>query len=161
MSVSSIMFDSQLSWEKHIMHVFSKVTKNIHALNRFSSDFNQSELLRIAHGSIYSILCFAAKIWLNRGLLKIIKRLKVISNLTLQIVLGKKRPVCSILELHSLANMLTPEQMALHQPGYLLQKACASKAPTDLYNLAMSLVTFKERANSTMLTKNYISKVGL
>ena len=62
------------------------------------------------------------------------------------------------LELHSLANMVIPKQMALHQPGYLLQKDCALKAPTDLYNLAKSQVSYKERTKSTIFTKNHISK---
>ena len=87
-----------------------------------SSDLNHSELLSIAHGSIYSVLYYAAGTWLNVGLhKKFVKRLKVLSNSTLQIVFGKKRQECSTLELHS----LTPEQMALHQLGCLLQKVCA------------------------------------
>ena len=110
----------------------------------------------------FSFFNYAAGTWLNGGLhKKFVKRLKVLSNSTLQIVFGKKRQECSTLELHSLANMLTPEQMALHQPGCLLQKVCASKAPTDLYSLAMSQVSYKERTKSTMVTKNCISKVGL
>ena len=46
-----------------------------------------------------------------------------------------------------------PEQMALHQHGCLLQKFCGSKAPTDLYNLEMCQVSYKERTKSTMVTK--------
>ena len=112
---------TKLSWEKHIVHVSIIVKKKIHALRRISSDLNQSELLSIAHESIYSVLYYAAGSWLNGGLhKKIVKRLKVLSNSTLQIVFGKKRQECSTLELHSLANMLIPEQMALHQPGFLL-----------------------------------------
>ena len=108
------------------------------------------------------MLYYAAGTWLNVGLhKKVVKRLKVLSNPTLQIVFLEKRQECSTLELHSLANMPTPEQMALHQTGCLLQKVCALKAPTDIYNLAMSQVSYKERTKSTMVTKNYISKVGL
>ena len=35
-------------------------------------------------------------------------------------------------EFYSLANILTPAQMALYQPGCLLQKFLAVKAPGDL-----------------------------
>ena len=63
------------------------------------------------------------------------------------------------LELHSLANMLKPERMALHQPGCLLQKVCASKAPSDLYNLAVSQVSSKERTKSIMVTKTAFPKL--
>jgi hypothetical protein len=65
------------------------------------------------------------------------------------------------MELHSLANMLTPAQMAMHLPGCLLQKVLAMKAPKDLYKLAMSQVSYKERTNKTMVNKNWTNKVGL
>jgi hypothetical protein len=35
------------------------------------------------------------------------------------------------------------------------------KAPRDLYTLAMSQVSYKERTKTTMVTKNCTSKVGL
>ena len=37
-------------------------------LKRITSDQNQSELLSIAHGSIYSVLYYAAGTWLNGDL---------------------------------------------------------------------------------------------
>ena len=162
MRVWGVMFDSKLSWENHVVHVCSIVKRKIYALRRISSDLNQSELLSIAHGSIYSVMYYAAGTWLNEGLQeKFVRKLKVLSNSTLQIVFGKRRQECSTLELHSQAKMLTPEQMALYQPGCLLQKVLAMKAPGDLYTLAMSQVSYKERTNTTMVTKNWSSKVGL
>jgi hypothetical protein len=50
--------------------------------------------------------------------------------------------------------MLTPLQMALYNPGCFLQKVLAVKAPRDLYTLAMSKVSYKERTKTTMVTKN-------
>ena len=64
-------------------------------------------------------------------------------------------------EFYSLANILTPAQMALYQPGCLLQKFLAVKAPGDLDTLAMSHVSYKERTNTTMVTKGWSSKIGL
>ena len=60
---------------------------------------------------------------------QLLKRLKVLSNATLQIMFGTKRQEWSTVELHSLANMSTPSQMALYYPGCLLQKVLAIKAP--------------------------------
>ena len=51
--------------------------------------------------------------------------------------------------------------MALYHPGCLLQKVLAVKAPGDLYTLAMSQVSYKERTNTTMVTKDWSSKIGL
>ena len=51
--------------------------------------------------------------------------------------------------------------MALYQPGCLLQKFLAVKAPGDLDTLAMSHVSYKERTNTTMVTKGWSSKIGL
>ena len=79
----------------------------------------------------------------------------------LMALFGKRRQESSTLELHRLANMLTPEQMALYQPGCLLQKVLAVKAPGDLYTLAISQVSYKDRTNTTMVTKNWTSNVGL
>jgi hypothetical protein len=35
------------------------------------------------------------------------------------------------------------------------------KAPKDLYTLAMSKIFFKERTKTTMVNKNWTSKIGL
>jgi hypothetical protein len=60
---------------------------------------------------------YAAVTWLNESLQeKLFERFKFFSNSTLQIVFGKRRQDCSTLELHSLANMMTPSQMALYHP---------------------------------------------
>ena len=45
--------------------------------------------------------------------------------------------------------------MTLYQPGCLLQKVLAVKAPGDLYTLAMSQLSYKERTNTTMVTKDW------
>ncbi len=67
------------------------VKKKILALRKISTDLNPSELLGIAHGSINSVLYYAAGTWLNGGLQeKHLRRLKVLSNPTLQIVFGKR-----------------------------------------------------------------------
>ena len=42
----------------------------------------------------------------------------------------------------------------------LLQKVCASKTPSDLYNLIMRQCSCKERTNTTLVTKDWIF-VGL
>jgi hypothetical protein len=42
-----------------------------------------------------------------------------------------------------------------------LQKVLGVKAQRDLYNLAMSQVSYKERTKTTMVTKKWTSKVGL
>ena len=128
MRVLEVMFDSKLSWENHIVHVCNIVKKKIHALRRISSDLSQSELLSIAHGSIYSVLYYAAGTWLNEGLKeKYLRQLKVLSNSTLQIVFGKRRQESSTLELHRLANMLTPEQMSLyHWLSFAESSSCES-----------------------------------
>jgi hypothetical protein len=126
---------------------FNIVKKKIHALRNILTDLNPSELLGIAHGSIYSVLHYVAGTWLNEVLQeKYLSRLKVLSNSMLQIVFGKRRQECSTLELHSLANMLTPSQMALSHPrSFFCKRFWIVKAPRDLYTLAMSLVAYKER----------------
>ena len=114
------------------LKLFLFLRPTIRLCNHFKLWWVQSHdiLLSIAHGLIYSVLYYAAGTWLNEGLKeKYLKRLKVLSNSTLQIVFGKKKQEFSTLELHRLANMLTPEQMALYQPGCLLQKVLAVKAP--------------------------------
>jgi hypothetical protein len=54
------MFDSKLSWENHINHISTIDKKKIHALRKISPELDQSELLNIAHGSIYYVLYYAA-----------------------------------------------------------------------------------------------------
>jgi hypothetical protein len=99
-------------------------------------------------------LYYAAGIWLNGGLQKIPQKPQVLLYSTLQIVFMKRRQECSTLELHSLANMLTPSEMALYHPGWFFQKVLAVSASRDLYTLAMSQVSYRERTKTTMVTKN-------
>jgi predicted nucleotidyltransferase component of viral defense system len=56
---------------------------------------------------------------------------------------------------------VTPSQMALYHPGCFLQKVLPVKAPRDLYTLAMSRVSYKERTKTTMVIKNWTSKVRI
>jgi hypothetical protein len=49
----------------HITHISNIVKKKIHALRKILTDLNPFELLGIAHQSIYSVLNYAADIWLN------------------------------------------------------------------------------------------------
>jgi hypothetical protein len=65
MRVLGVMFDSKLSWGSHITNISNFVRKKIHALRKISTDLNPSELLGIAHGSIYSVLYYAAGTWLK------------------------------------------------------------------------------------------------
>ena len=162
MRVLGVTFDSKLSWESHIDKISLSVKKKIHALRKLSTDLNQPELLNIAHGSIYSILYYAAGTWLNNGLHeKLLCSLIVLSNATLRIVFNKKKQDIRTIELHSLANMLSPAQMALHSPGCLLQKVLALKTPSTLYALASVQVSYKERTKLTIVTKDWTSSIGL
>jgi hypothetical protein len=87
-------------------------------------------------------------------------RFQVLSNSKLQIAFWKKRQECSTLELHRLANMLTPSQMALSHPGCFQHKVLGVKTSRDFYTLAMRQISYIERTNTTMVTKNWTSKVG-
>ena len=52
--------------------------------------------------------------------------------------------------------------MALYYPGcFILQKFLALKALRDLYNLAKKQVSFKQRTQNTMVTKDWTTVVGL
>ena len=55
--------------------------------------------------------------------------------------------------------LLTTAQMALNQPGCLLQKVLGVKALGNIYNLAMSQVSYKKI--NTMVTKDWSTKIGL
>ena len=68
MRVLGVIFHSKLSWENHIFHVSSIIQNKIHALRKISSYLSQAELLNIAHGSIFSVLYYAADTWLNEAL---------------------------------------------------------------------------------------------
>jgi hypothetical protein len=52
----------------HKFHLYLIIKKKIYALGKISTDLNPSELLGIAHGSICSVLYYAAGTRLNRGL---------------------------------------------------------------------------------------------
>ena len=78
-----VIFDSKMSGEADINKIFSNIKKKIHALRKISSDLNHSERLSVAHGSIYSVLYYAAGTWLNDHLsIKLKKILNIIIIIT-------------------------------------------------------------------------------
>jgi hypothetical protein len=80
----------------HKTHIFNIVKKKIPALRKITTDLYPSELFGIAHGSIYSVLHYAAGTWQNGDLQeKDFRTLKVFSNSMLQIVFGKRRQKCN------------------------------------------------------------------
>jgi hypothetical protein len=58
--VLGVIFDSKLSWGSHITHISNIVKQKIHIFRNISTDLNPYKLLGIAHGSIYSVLYYAA-----------------------------------------------------------------------------------------------------
>ena len=162
MRVLGVIFDSKMSWEAHINNIASNIKKKIHALRKISSDLNHSERLSVAHGSIYSVLYYAAGTWLNDHLsIKLKRILKGLSNSILRIVFGKRIMDCDTQQLHSLAHMLTPAQMTFYSPGCFLQKTLATKLPVKLYEMAIQQVKYKERTDETLLTKTFTQTFGL
>jgi hypothetical protein len=162
MRVLGVIFDSKMSWEAHINNISSNIKNKIHALRKISSDLNHSEHLSVAHGSIYSVLYYAAGTWLNDHLhIKLKRILKCLSNSTLRIVFGKRIKDCDTQQLHSLANMLTPAQMTFYSTGCFLQKTLATKVPVILYEMALQQVKYKERTDETILTKTFTQTFGL
>jgi hypothetical protein len=111
-----------------------------------SSDLNHSERLSVAHGSIYSVLYYAAGTWLNDNLsIKLKRILKCLSNFTLRIIFGKRSMDCDTQQLHSLAHMLTPAQMTFYSQGCFLRKTLATQLHLKLYEMALQQVQRKRR----------------
>ncbi len=108
-------------------------------LRKISSDLNNhSERLSVAHGSIYSVMYYAAGTWQNVNLsIKLNRILKCLSNSTLRIVFGKRIMDCDTQQLHSLAQMLTPAKMTFNSPDcFCYKKTLATKLPVKLYEMA-------------------------
>ncbi len=59
-------------------------------------------------------------------------------------------------------NIAPINPLSLHGsiPGCFLQKVLAVEAPRDLYTLAISQVSYKERTKTILVTQNWTSKVG-
>jgi hypothetical protein len=68
MRVLGVMIFSKLCWWSNITHFSNIVKKKKYTLGTISTDLNPSELLDFFHGSIYSVVYYAAATWLNGGL---------------------------------------------------------------------------------------------
>ena len=71
----------------------------------------------------------------------------------------EKRQECSTLKLHSLTNMLTPKQMALHQPAWY--KKFVLQKPLQISTTWQWVKYHSRKKVNNWLKKNFIPKVGL
>ena len=74
---------------------------------------------------------------------------------------GGDKNAASNLELHSLANMLTPSQMELHHTWVFFTKSFCCESSKRFVHPCNEPSIFKERTKTTMVTKNWTSKFGL
>lgn len=59
-----VIFDSKLTFQRHIEYTKSKATKSLNFIKRFSSDFNKPEVFRkLYYSFIYPILSYGSVIW--------------------------------------------------------------------------------------------------
>ena len=62
-NVLGIIFDSKLTWAKHIAIQTNKANSALHAIKLIRRYFNQSELLSLLTSNFYSILFYNSEVW--------------------------------------------------------------------------------------------------
>ncbi len=136
MRVLGVMFDSKLSWQCHITHISYIIEKKVHTLWKISTDLNPSKLLSTSHGNV---LC-------SRHLVK-----WRFTRKTPQKTQGSHKL--------NAADCIWEEEARMQHSG----AAQSSKhAETFTDGTALPWVLFdKRRIKTTMVTKNWTSKVGL
>jgi hypothetical protein len=87
--VPGIQLDENLSWEKHINHISSKITSGIGAIRRLREYIEQSTLIMVYNALIQPYFDYCCEVWytLNKGLSE---RLQKLQNRAARLIMNLK-----------------------------------------------------------------------
>ena len=161
MNVLGVIFDSKLTWSKHISTQINKANKALHAIKMIRKYFSQSELLTLLTSNFYSILYYNSEIWHIPNLKPDLKQM-LLSASANALKISQKHPdrMESFVNIHQNCKRALPNQMIEYKHLILLHKLYNEKSPvTDWLELNFNQVLTSRQTHFKVIKTNKF-KVG-
>ena len=133
-----VIFDSKLTWSKHISKQTNKANSALHAIKLIRKFFNQSEILTLLTANFYSILFYNSEVWHIPKLKPELKQI-ILSCSANALKLSQRQPDIyeSFINVHKSCKRALPEKMLMYKHAILLHKVYNNENPNsdtiDLY----------------------------
>ena len=160
-NVLGIIFDSKLTWAKHISCQIGKANRALHAIRLIKKYFNQDELLSLLTSNFYSILYYNSEVWHIPKLQPALKQL-ILSASANALKTTQRNPDLfeSFIDKHANCKRATPNQMITYKHAILAHKIYNQSGPgSDWIDLNFNqILTSRSRSFQIIKTNKY--KVG-
>lgn len=162
MKILGIIFDSQLTWDKHVEKVIKAAKTSCYGLNHLRKFFTQEEMINIATALAYSKLYYGSLVWLGPMTHRLYKkRLKAASVGIIRSALNLYEWNLSYDDLHEVAGRGTPEQMAQYQHALAYYDLFNSRIPHSIWHTCDQKKLTNERNNFQLIPQTNKTKIGL
>ena len=161
MNVLGVIFDSKLTWAKHISTQINKSSRALHAIKLIRKYFNKNEILALLTSNFYSILFYNSEVWHLPTLKPPLKQL-ILSASANALKLSQSRPDAyeSFINVHKSCNRALPEQFIVYKHAILLHKLYNNHQPqADWIDINVNQV-FNSRNTKFRIIKNNTYMVG-
>lgn len=160
--VLGITFQHNMDWQTHIVSLESRLRPKISLLRKISNKLSMEQFLRVAIAQIYSIMYYAAPVWLNVTLKSAYwLRLRTLHYRVLRAAVKDFKRRRPNRELDKVCQRATPRMWSHYATSSLVIKTLRDRSPQFLTEEIMTnLYTIRRRPNSARFFDNSRGKIG-
>ena len=128
MNVLGVIFDSKLTWSKHISTQICRASKALHAIRMIRKFFSQSENITLLTSNYYSILYYNSEVWHLPNL-----KPELLSSSANALKISQRHPdrMESFVNIHKNCKRALPSQIIEYKHAILLHKLYNEQMPVS------------------------------
>ena len=161
MNVLGIIFDSKLQWGPQVENAILKSNKAKHAIMLIRKFFNKQELNTLLTSNFFSVLYYNSDVWHIPSLNPRLKQqILLASARALKLCTSNYNLTMSFIQIHTLNNRATPNQLMLYKHALLLYKIWNDKIYSDDWLSLNFQQNFNVRNSTVKLIDTSNLKIG-
>ena len=161
MNVLGIIFDSKLQWGPQVENAILKSNKAKHAIMLIRKFFNKQELNTLLTSNFFSVLYYNSDVWHIPSLNPRLKQqILSASARALKLCTSNYNLTMSFIQIHTLNNRATPNQLMLYKHALLLYKIWNDKIYSDDWLSLNFQQNFNVRNSTVKLIDTSNLKIG-